>query len=90
MGSAPVDGRIRLVLWGGRPRPRRAPWPGSKAEDDGGVVRGPGNLDAAFRWADRAIEQRDQQVLGLESTPMFENLRSDPRYPALLRRMNLA
>jgi hypothetical protein len=49
-----------------------------------------GNLDEAFRWADRAIEQRDPQVLGLKSTPLFENLRSDPRYPALLRRMNLA
>jgi serine/threonine-protein kinase len=49
-----------------------------------------GNLDEAFRWADRAIDQRDQQVLGLKCTPLFENLRSDPRYPALLRRMNLA
>jgi TolB-like protein/Tfp pilus assembly protein PilF len=50
---------------------------------------GLGNLDEAFRWADRAIDQRDQQVIGLKNTPMFENLRSDPRYPALLRRMNL-
>jgi tetratricopeptide (TPR) repeat protein len=49
-----------------------------------------GNLDDAFQWADRAIDQRDQQVLGLKNTPLFENLRSDPRYPALLRRMNLA
>jgi serine/threonine protein kinase/tetratricopeptide (TPR) repeat protein len=48
-----------------------------------------GNLDEAFRWADRAIDQRDQQVIGLKNTPMFESLRSDPRYPALLRRMNL-
>ncbi len=49
-----------------------------------------GNLDEAFQWAAQAIEQRDAQVIGLKSTPMFENLRSDPRYPALLRRMNLA
>jgi serine/threonine-protein kinase len=49
-----------------------------------------GNLDEAFEWADRAIDQRDPQVIGLKSTPMFENLRSDARYPVLLRRMNLA
>jgi hypothetical protein len=49
-----------------------------------------GNLDEAFQWADRAIDQRDQQLLGLKSTPLYENLRSDPRYPALLHRMNLA
>jgi TolB-like protein/Tfp pilus assembly protein PilF/predicted Ser/Thr protein kinase len=49
-----------------------------------------GDLDEAFQWAERAIDQRDQQVLGLKNTPLFENLRSDPRYPALLRRMNLA
>jgi serine/threonine protein kinase/tetratricopeptide (TPR) repeat protein len=48
-----------------------------------------GNLDEAFRWADRAIDQRDQQVIGLKTTPFFENLRSDPRYPALLQRMSL-
>jgi serine/threonine protein kinase/tetratricopeptide (TPR) repeat protein len=49
-----------------------------------------GNLDEAFRWASRAIDQRDPQLLGLKSTPLFENLRSHPRYPALLQRMNLA
>jgi tetratricopeptide (TPR) repeat protein len=49
-----------------------------------------GNLDEAFHWADRAIDQHDPQVLGLKSTPLFEPLHSDPRYPALLRRMNLA
>jgi serine/threonine-protein kinase len=49
-----------------------------------------GNLDQAFQWAERAIDQRDPQVIGLKSTPMFEILRSDPRYQALLKRMNLA
>jgi hypothetical protein len=48
-----------------------------------------GNIDEAFQWADVAIDQRDQQVIGLKTTPLFENLRSDPRYPALLQRMNL-
>jgi hypothetical protein len=54
------------------------------------VNRARGNLDEAFRWAERAIDQRDPQVIGLKTTSLFENLRSDPRYPALLRRMYLA
>ena len=49
-----------------------------------------GEVDAAFEWAERALEQRDPQMLGLKVTPAFENLRSDPRYPVLLARMNLA
>jgi serine/threonine-protein kinase len=49
-----------------------------------------GNVDEAARWADRAIDQRDVQVLGLKSTPLFENLRSHARYPSLLVKMNLA
>ena len=48
-----------------------------------------GNVDQAFHWAERAIDQRDPQLIGLKSTPMFEILRSDPRYPALLKSMNL-
>jgi hypothetical protein len=49
-----------------------------------------GNLDETVHWAERAIAQRDPQVLGIKSTPAYANLRSDPRYPALLAKMNLA
>jgi hypothetical protein len=37
---------VHEVTWGGRPRPRRTPWSGSRiaqeTEADGGVGRGPG------------------------------------------------
>jgi tetratricopeptide (TPR) repeat protein len=49
-----------------------------------------GNLDETVRWAERAIVQRDPQVLGIKTTPAYAHLRSDPRYPALLAKMNLA
>ena len=49
-----------------------------------------GNLDESVRWAERAIEQRDPQVLSIKTTPAYENLRGDPRFPALLTKMNLA
>ena len=48
-----------------------------------------GDMDETVRWAERAINQRDPQVLGIKTTPAYANLRSDPRYPALLAKMNL-
>jgi serine/threonine-protein kinase len=47
-------------------------------------------LDLAFEWAHKAIDQRDPHMLTVKGDPNFEALRSDPRYPALLKRMNLA
>ena len=45
--------------------------------------------DQAFRWLEKAIDQRDLDVTLLWDTP-FEPLRSDPRFVMLLRRMKLA
>ena len=49
-----------------------------------------GHLDEAFAWAERAIEERDNQVLSFKTSPVYEPMRHDPRYPALLAKMNLA
>jgi serine/threonine-protein kinase len=46
--------------------------------------------DAAFGWWDRAIEVRDPLVMAIKTYPFFDPVRGDPRYRALLRRMNLA
>lgn len=43
----------------------------------------------AFEWLDKAIEAREWQVPILKASPMFDRLRSDPRYPALLARVGL-
>jgi TolB-like protein/Tfp pilus assembly protein PilF len=48
-----------------------------------------GDKDQAFENLDRAIHDRDPNILGLKSNPIFENLRSDPRYRALLKKMQL-
>lgn len=45
--------------------------------------------DAAFHWWDRAIEARDPFAMGLKGYPFLDSRRSDPRYRAMLRRMNL-
>jgi serine/threonine-protein kinase len=48
-----------------------------------------GEKDAAFEWVEKAIEQRVNMLM-LKASPIWDPLRSDPRYTALLRRMNLA
>ena len=46
--------------------------------------------DKAFEWLDRAYDQRDGGLSNLRSDPLFSSLRTDARYGAMLRRMNLA
>jgi len=48
------------------------------------------DVDAAFRWADKAIQERDPGLPYLIRAPEFRALRGDLRYQDLLRRMNLA
>jgi tetratricopeptide (TPR) repeat protein len=48
-----------------------------------------GDKDRAFENLDRAIQDRDPNILGLQSNPIFEGLRTDKRYHALLRKMQL-
>ena len=47
------------------------------------------DVDRAFTWLDRAYRQHDPQLPLLRSSPDFRNLRSDPRYKGLLKKLNL-
>ena len=50
---------------------------------------GLGEIDDAFTWMDRAVDGRDQMMIPIKSFPFFDPMRADPRYFALLRKMNL-
>lgn len=54
------------------------------------VHYGLGEIDAAFEWFDRAVEERDQNMMMFPSFPHLDPLREDPRCAALLRKMKLA
>lgn len=53
------------------------------------VHLGLGEIDAAFEWFDHAVEERDQNMMPILSYAHFDPLRADPRFAALLRKMNL-
>ncbi len=48
-----------------------------------------GDGDRAFEWLERAWRERDPQVARLKFDPLLRKIRGDPRYTALLRKMNL-
>ena len=51
-----------------------------------------GDLDQAFAWWDRALQQHDTDLLRLKMAPAYAHmpqLAADPRFKALLRKMNL-
>jgi serine/threonine-protein kinase len=50
---------------------------------------GLGELDAAFEWFDRAVEERDQNMMMILSFAHLDPIRGDPRFAALLRKMKL-
>ena len=47
-----------------------------------------GDKDVALRWLERAVEQRDVWLY-LKADPAYDNIRSNPRFQTLVRRMNL-
>jgi adenylate cyclase len=52
------------------------------------VYIGLGDRDHAFAWFEKAVDQHEISF-GPKTDAMFDPLRSDPRFTALLRRMNL-
>lgn len=53
------------------------------------VHAGLGEADTAIDYLERAFEQRSGAIYGIKGSFLFHNLRTHPRFVALLRRMNL-
>ncbi len=50
---------------------------------------GLGEIDAAFCYMERAVDESDPHVVGINTFPTLEALRAHPRFAALIRKMNL-
>jgi len=48
-----------------------------------------GQIDQAFAWFEKAYEVRDDMIVHLKADPDFDIISSDPRFKALLKKMNL-
>lgn len=59
------------------------------AYEIGKLYAGIGDKDRAFFWLNIALRERDRLLLGLNVTPFFESLRTDPRFTELLRKIGL-
>jgi DNA-binding winged helix-turn-helix (wHTH) protein/TolB-like protein/cytochrome c-type biogenesis protein CcmH/NrfG len=53
------------------------------------IYIGLGEIDLAFKWLERAYEERLWYLGLLAVDPLFDRLRADPQYTDLIRRMNL-
>jgi TolB-like protein/DNA-binding winged helix-turn-helix (wHTH) protein len=66
---------------------------GSDSADATGVASAyalVGDKDNAFKWLDKAYEERDgADIMLLKCVPPFKSLRGDPRFADLLRRLGL-
>ena len=47
-----------------------------------------GEKDEAFKWLEKGVAEYDGQMDCLKMDPIVDPLRSDPRFQALLHRMN--
>jgi hypothetical protein len=45
--------------------------------------------DKGFMWLEKAFEQLDYNLTFLKTNPFYDNIRSDPRFKAILKKMNL-
>jgi eukaryotic-like serine/threonine-protein kinase len=59
--------------------------PGSRAS----IYTGLGEKNKAFDWLEKGYEERSLRFSIVKANPIYDPLRSDPRFQDLLRRMNL-
>jgi serine/threonine-protein kinase len=53
------------------------------------AYNGLNDTDETFAWLERGFQQHDPKMAFLNVEPKWNNLRSDPRFAALIRKMNL-
>jgi TolB-like protein/DNA-binding winged helix-turn-helix (wHTH) protein/Tfp pilus assembly protein PilF len=96
-GSGPWDMALQAHIYGRTGRTREARALLSQVLSRGDVpghfvaiaYAGLGEKDAAFRWLDKTLEDRWGPFNELNADPLFDSLRTDPRFSALLRQMRL-
>jgi hypothetical protein len=53
------------------------------------IYLGLGEIDHAYTWMERAIDDRDPIIVPIKTYPFLDPLRNEPEFHLLLRKMNL-
>lgn len=53
------------------------------------IYTGLGEKEQAFAWLEKAYEQRHPYLILIKVEPVFDSLRSDPRFAELMRKVGL-
>jgi hypothetical protein len=53
-----------------------------------GFYAAAGERELALDWLEKGYQDRDIQMVRIKGSPRWDTLRSDPRFQALLRKMN--
>jgi hypothetical protein len=61
----------------------------SSAYETAALFAALGDKDQAFQWLDIAYQERDRLLLFLKTDFLLDPLRSDPRFPELVRKVGL-
>jgi serine/threonine-protein kinase len=48
-----------------------------------------GDKQCAFEWLEKGFQERDDLMINLKVEPVFDGLREDPRFQALVRRVGI-
>jgi hypothetical protein len=51
------------------------------------IYNGLGDTDKAISWLERGLEQRDTKMVFLKVDPRWNNVRSDPRFVEIFKKM---
>ncbi len=78
-GARAILARLRAMPAGVYAAPTSFAW----------IHLGLGEIDDFFEWMDKSVEGRDHMIMPIKTYPFLDRIRDDPRYAALLRKMNL-
>jgi adenylate cyclase len=79
-----IEAEKLVEMWKQRPRGEFG-----HSESMAMVYAGLGEKDEAFRWLDEAYREHWMRLPWIKISPEYDNLRSDPRFQALIKKMGL-
>src|SRR6185503_2171416 len=65
-------------------------WGASQALEVAAVYARLDDREMALRWLDKAFQEKSDDLFWLNVDPCWDNIRSDPRFVALLKKMGFA